>query len=347
MRVAIATVQVPFVRGGAEMHAEGLRTALRAAGHEAEIVSIPFKWYPAPVIVEQILSWRLMDLTESLGRPIDRVVGLKFPAYLVPHPNKVLWILHQHRSAYDLWKTPLDDLSAQPGGTEVREAIRGADKRLIPEARRVFANSRNVADRLRRYCGIESEPLYHPPPLAEQFHAGPYGDYLLMPSRVNGLKRQDLVVEAMLLTKHPVRVVFIGGADHPAYLEAVQARLESLPGDRVAWLGPVPDARKIALMSECLGVLVPPRDEDYGYVTLEAMLSSRAVITCTDSGGPLEFVEHGRNGFVCEPSPAALAAAMDAVWEDRERARRMGAEGRALYTELGLGWEHVVECLLA
>ncbi len=347
MRVAIVTVQVPFVRGGAEMHAEGLCAALQQAGHVAEIVSIPFKWYPAPVIAQQILACRLLDLSESQGQPIDRVIGLKFPAYLVPHPNKVLWILHQHRSAYDLWKTPLDDLSHQIGGPEAREIIRTADTRLIPEARRVFANSRNVADSLRRYCGIDSEPLYHPPPLAEQFHTGPYGDYLLMPSRVNGLKRQDLVVEALLLTRHPVRVVFMGGADHPEYLAAVQRRLQDLPAGRATWLGAVPNAEKVAMMSECLGVLVPPRDEDYGYVTLEAMLSSRAVITCTDSGGPLEFVQHGRNGLVSEPTPAALAAAMDALWEDRARARSMGAEGRALYTELGLSWEHVVECLLA
>jgi glycosyltransferase involved in cell wall biosynthesis len=346
MRVAIATAQTPFMRGGAESHAEGLCRAIRQAGYEAEIVGIPFKWYPPATIAPQILACRLLDLSESMGTRIDRVIGLKFPAYLIPHPNKVIWLLHQHRSAYDLWDSHWGDLYGQPGGERAMAAIRHADIHLIPEARRVYANSRTVAARLERFCAIKSEPLYHPPPLAEHYHSGDYGDYFLMPSRVNGPKRQHLVVEAMLLTKQPVKVLFAGAADDPAVLATLKARAAIMAPGRATWLDFVPDERKIALMAGALCILVPPYDEDYGYVTLEAMLSSRSVITCTDSGGPLEFVEHGRNGLVCDPSPAGLAAAMDEMWIDRSRARTMGQEGRSLYAQLGLSWEHVVQCLL-
>ena len=346
MRVAVATSQVPFVRGGAEMLAENLCTALHEAGHEAEIVPVPFKWYPAAAIPPQMLACRLLDLTESMGTRIDRVIGLKFPAYLIPHPAKTQWILHQHRGAYDLWEQQWGDLYGAPGGSEARDAIHTADTRLIPEARRVFAISRNVADRLRRYNGIEAEPLYHPPPLADRYRSGPQGDYLLMPSRINGPKRQDLVVDALARTRQPVRVLFTGAADDPTWVEGVMARAEAAAPGQAEWLGPVSDERKIELLAGALGVLVPPLDEDYGYVTLEAMLSARAVITCTDSGGPLEFVEHGRTGLVCEPSPAALAEAMDQLWADRTRARTMGEEGLASYRALGLDWGHVVECLL-
>ena len=347
MRIAIATVQIPFLRGGAELHAAGLATALRAAGHEADIVTIPFKWYPPEAVAPQVLACRLFDITESMGSRVDQVIGLKFPAYLIPHPNKVLWILHQHRSAYDLWDTRWGDLHSQSGGELARDVIRSADTRLIPEARRVFANSRNVADRLQRYCGIESEPLYHPPPLAERFRSGGMADYFLMPSRVNGPKRQELVVQALLLTRQPVKVLFMGAPDNDHYLASLQAQAAHLPPGRALWLGAVPDDRKIELMAEALGVLVPPFDEDYGYVTLEAMLAARPVITCTDSGGPREFVQPGRTGLVVEPTPTALAEAMDQLWLDRAQARAMGHEGRLRYTELGLSWERVVECLLA
>ena len=145
MRVAIVTVQVPFVRGGAELLAEGLRAAIQDSGHQAEIVQIPFKWYPPAAIPAQILACRLLDLTESMGTAVDRVIGLKFPAYLVPHPNKVLWLLHQHRSAYDLWEGHWGDLYGQPGGQEAMEAIRAADARLMPEARRIHTISRTVS----------------------------------------------------------------------------------------------------------------------------------------------------------------------------------------------------------
>src|SRR5919108_6065289 len=123
MKILITTVQVPFIRGGAEILAEGLRDALRSEGHEAEIVAIPFKWYPPERILDQMLACRLLDLTGSAGTPVDRLMGLKFPAYLLSHPNKVLWILHQHRPAYDLWGRCGGDLNHFPSGTQIRDAI--------------------------------------------------------------------------------------------------------------------------------------------------------------------------------------------------------------------------------
>src|SRR5687767_13660579 len=129
MRVLIATVQVPFIRGGAEILAEGLRDALRSEGHQAEIASVPFKWYPPERILDHMLSCRLLDLTESTGTKVDRVIGLKFPAYLIPHPRKALWLLHQHRTAYDLWDHPFGDLIHFPNGAQIRDAIQASDKR--------------------------------------------------------------------------------------------------------------------------------------------------------------------------------------------------------------------------
>ncbi len=124
MHIIIATTQVPFVHGGAEVHAHNLLEALRQAGHVAEIVAIPFKWYPPDRMLDAMLACRLLDLTESNGRQIDRVIGLKFPAYLIPHPAKVLWILHQHRQAYEQWDHPLSDMVYYGNGREVRDAIR-------------------------------------------------------------------------------------------------------------------------------------------------------------------------------------------------------------------------------
>src|SRR5919108_857053 len=157
MRIVIATVQVPFIRGGAEILAEGLRDALHSEGHEAEIVAIPFKWYPPERILDQILACRLLDITESTGMAVDRVIGLKFPAYFIPHPNKVLWILHQYRTAYELWDhQTLGDLIRFPNGVQVRNAVRKADVQLISEAKRVFTISGTVSKRLKDYCAVES-----------------------------------------------------------------------------------------------------------------------------------------------------------------------------------------------
>jgi glycosyltransferase involved in cell wall biosynthesis len=348
MRVVIATVQVPFVRGGAEVLAEGLRDALRAEGHQADVIAMPFKWYPPERILDHMLACRLLDLTEASGAGVDRVIGLKFPAYLVNHPNKVLWLLHQHRSAYDLWGHPLDDLNTFPNGSQVREAIQEADRRLLPEARAVYTIAGNVSGRLKRYCDVDSQPLYHPPAHAERFHCAAAEDYFFFPSRIDPSKRQALVVEALARTSRPVRVRFAGTGAHPAALDEMKA-LARRHGvhDRAELLGAVSEEQKRDLYARCLAVVFPPLDEDYGYVTLEAMLSSKAVVTCTDSGGPLEFVVPGETGLICEPTPESLAAALDRLWDDRRRTKALGDAGREGYRSLKISWPAVVERLVA
>jgi glycosyltransferase involved in cell wall biosynthesis len=346
MRIVIATAQVPFVRGGAEMLADGLQMALESAGHEVETVRLPFKWYPPERLVDQILATRLLDLSAASGVGIDRVIGLRFPAYLVPHSNKVLWLLHQYRAAYDLWSTDLCDLKHFPNGREVRDAIRSADEAFLPESRRVYTISRNVARRLKRFSRLHGDALYHPPPEAELFRSAPAEDFLFLPSRVNRTKRQMLVVEALAVCEEPVRVRFAGQAEDPGYEREISARVDDLRlSDRVEWLAEVGGEAKRELYARCLGVVFPPLDEDYGYITLEAMLARKPVITCMDSGGPLEFVRNGETGTVVEPAPQALARAMDRLWQDRRQAAQWGEAGREHYDRLGISWTHVVDTL--
>ena len=348
MRILIATAQVPFITGGAESLAEGLRDALRAAGHEAEIVAIPFKWYPPERILDHMLACRLLDLTEVAGTSVDLVVGLKFPAYLIPHPRKVLWILHQHRAAYDLWDHPTNDLLHAPNGLHIRDAVRRADQQTIAEAKAVFALSGNVARRLQNFSGCAASPLYPPPPHAEQFFCAPAEDYLFFPSRFSHLKRQSLVLEALAHTRQPVRVRFAGTVEqhgYPRELKTLSQRLQV--HKRVEWLGAISEEEKRRFYAHALGVVFPPMDEDYGYVTLEAMLASKPVITCEDSGGPLEFVRDGETGLVCEPTPEKLAATFDHLWENRELAKRWGEAGRACYDRADITWSGVIRHLLS
>jgi glycosyltransferase involved in cell wall biosynthesis len=259
----------------------------------------------------------------------------------------VLWLVHQHRAAYDLWGTELCDLMHAPNGREVRDAIRSADAAFIPEAKAVYAIARNVAGRLKRFSGIDAQALYNPPMHAELFYAAPAEDFFYYPSRVNRTKRQLLVVEALALCREPVRVRFSVLADDNGYATEIWERTRALGlADRIDWLNSTDDVAKRDLFARCLGVVFPPLDEDYGYVTLEAMLASKPVITCSDSGGPLEFVRDGETGLVVEPSPAALASAMDRLWSDRRLAAQCGLAARDHYAQLNIGWPHVVAALL-
>jgi glycosyltransferase involved in cell wall biosynthesis len=267
---------------------------------------------------------------------------------LIPHESKVLWILHQHRTAYDLWGHPLCDLDRFENGAFVRDAIHRADREFIGHAGSVFANSRNVARRLERYCGVASTPLYHPPRNSERFYCEAPDKYLFFPSRLAPLKRQLLVVRALSLTTHPVFVRFAGSVEDHHYAEEVKATAARLGVDsRIDWAGDITEADKLRAYARSTGVVFPPYDEDYGYVTLEAMLSSKPVITCLDSGGPLEFVVNDETGFVTEPAPEALAEAMDKLWIDGARANRMGQAARSRYLGLDISWDNVVQRLLS
>lgn len=347
MRVLVLTSQVPFVRGGAEIHAENLVAALEQRGHEAALVQVPFRWYPPEKMLDHLLACRLLDVTESNGVRVDRVIGLKFPAYHLPHPRKVLWILHQQRPLFDLWETKDADLAHYPQGRDVRESLVTLERQLLHEARALFANSRNVADRLAQFTGHQASPLYHPPHGADQFYHREAEAFLFYPSRLCGLKRQDLVLRALAETREPVRIRFAGRPDHPDYARELSDLAKSLGvATRVEWLGGISDAEKLEHYARCLGVVFPPLDEDYGYITLEAMLSRKPVVTCRDSGGPLEFVDDGQTGWVAEGTPAGLAAAMDRLWRDRTQAAAMGAAGRDKYAALDISWDHVVRTLL-
>ena len=341
--ILICTTQVPFTTGGAEAHVDGLRRALIKAGYDAEVAALPFKWYPPAEIMRHALAWRLLDLSEANGKPVDLVIGMKFPAYLVAHQRKVLWVMHQYRAAYNLWDTRFDDLSMYPDGAQVREWIRQADNRLIPQAKKVFANSKTVAERLRRYNNIDSQPLYHPPPRAESLRCGDLGDYIFYPSRMEPQKRQELLIEAASCLRTPARIVFAGGSRDQRFYESLIKKHGV--GNRVCLRGFVDEAEMIELYAGALGVCYLPFDEDYGYVTLEGMLSGKPVVVAADGGGATEFVEHEQEGLVVEPEPRAIAAAVDALYSDRARPRVMGERGLEKLPTMILSWDHAFQKL--
>lgn len=342
--ILICTTQVPFTTGGAESHVGGLRHALVTAGYQAEIVALPFKWYPPTEIMRSAMAWRMLDLSSANGQPVDLVIGMKFPAYLVAHERKVLWILHQHRAAYNLWGTPFDDLSTYPEGVRVREWIKNCDERFIPEARKVFANSIAVAERLKRYNNIESEALYHPPPLAGRLRTGRQGDYIFYPSRLEPQKRQELLIEAMHLVRTPVKLLLAGSAaDANRYEDLIKRHGVR---DRVTMRGFVSNDELVELYANSLAVCYLPFDEDYGYVPLEAMLSGKPVVVPRDGGGAAELVEDKETGLITDSDPQAIADCLDSLYADRARANKMGERGLEKLNSMNLSWEQVVEKLI-
>lgn len=335
--------QVPFVHGGAEAFVRELVRELVARGYDAELVSVPFKWYPKEEILPHAAAWRLLDLSESNGRAIDLVIASKFPTYFVRHPNKVAWLLHQYRAAYELCDTPYSDFGHNERDVGLREQLIRLDTQMLGECRRLFAIAETPATRLRTYNGLAAGVLYPPPRLASRLRPGPYGGYVLSVGRIESVKRVDLLAAAMASVDTSIRLVVAGTGTDRARVERIAA--ERGVADRVDFLGAVDDERLIELYAGALAVLYPPYEEDFGYVTLEAFLARKPVVTATDSGGPLEFVVDGVSGRVCPPEPEAFADAINDLARDRRRAADLGDAGYE--RARGITWDGVIEKLLS
>jgi glycosyltransferase involved in cell wall biosynthesis len=341
MRIVVAEARVPFVRDGAELHAQSLVAHLRGHGHDAESVTLPFDGRKAELL-DQACAWRMLNLSSSNARPIDLLIATRFPTWFARHPRKVVWLIHQHRAAYDLFGTPYSDFTDSEADTRLRERIAALDSQMFAECKRIVTNARNTADRLQGFNGITASPLYHPPPLAGRLRNGVYGDYLLVVARLEPLKRIELVIRAMAEVSSPVRLVVVGEGSQRAALEREVA--DAGVSNRVSFVGALWGEPVADLYAGALGVAYTPFDEDYGYVTLEAFLSAKPVVSTTDSGGPLEFVRDGANGFVCEPNPAAIAAAIQRLADDRALAERLGRAGQSVAQ--AITWDGVIEHLL-
>jgi glycosyltransferase involved in cell wall biosynthesis len=344
MRVSIVTSVEPYVFGGARVIVDSLERQLCEHGHEVDVIRIPVS-FSTHTYLDQCLAFRLLDMSEW-G---DRLIAIRTPSYLVEHPAKSVWFIHQWRYLFDLWDSEYGPQTKTAHLEGLRESVRRSDNASLKEARNLYANSQVVADRVRLYNGLQPTVLYPPIESPERFSCGEYGDYLLCVSRVTPLKRQRLMVQAMAYVKSDVRLVLAGTVDNVQEGRAIHALIDQLGmNDRVTFANTwIDEAQKEELYRGCLANVYLPGDEDsYGYSTLEAAHASKATITTNDSGGVLEFVQDGDSGFVVEPDPEELAIVFDRVFRDRHLAASVGASASRRIDELGITWERVVGALL-
>ena len=343
VKIIIPAIQVPFIMGGAEIHINNLRQNLEKRGHQVEILRFPFAFFPETLVEKCIDFAAGMDLSTFNGHEIDLVIALQFPAFYVKHPRKILWLLHQYRAVYELY----DRRAASRSLRRLRKKIIDYDTKYLSEGKRTFTIARNVSRRLQECNKLPSTPLYHPPLGEEHFYSEAPYDFIFYPSRIETLKRQDLLVKAMAFTRSPVVAIIAGdGGQREALQSLIESRQLQHKVKLMNFIGMNERELLYKLYARCLGAFFGPKDEDYGYVTLEAMLSCKPVITCHDSGGPLEFVVDGENGFITDPHPRAIAEKIDWLYENKEKAVEMGRRGFHTYQQKQISWDHVIDTLL-
>lgn len=341
MKILLLTVDSPFIRGGAEIMLDQLHNALYDIGHKVEIIRLPFTYGSSSNISAAMDYFERLDLTKLDAGSADRIISLKFPTYYAYQETGRVWLMHQHRPFYDLW----DDAADHPESARaLRQETVEKDTRYLSQYEHVFTISQNVSKRLQKYNGVASQPIYQPPQCAERFNATDNLPFIFCPSRIESLKRQELLIRAMPHVRSTMVAVIAGTGGQ--YLAMCELAKELGVSDRIMFTGEISQEELIRYYGLCRGVFFAPFDEDYGFVTLEAMLSAKPVVTCTDSGGPLEFVNDGVNGFIVMPEPLQIAAAIDRLGNEPALAKRMGQNGLSLYQAMQLSWPAIADRLV-
>lgn len=350
MRVAILRTQVPFITGGAESLASDFKAQLEARSIggtpiEADVVTLPFLWYPPLEVVNQVMLWRLLNLREVDGKPIDLVIPLKFPTYFVQHSNVRPWLMHQHRQAYDLYETPFGDLHQTAEGRDVATYIRELDTTVLTGLP-IKVISTTVRDRLLHYNKISSDVLYPPPPDVQRYEkSDDFRDFILAPGRLDGIKRQDLLINALVQFPQLKAVIIGDGPRRDDWQILIDSQGLS---DRIRILGQVDVSEKVRLYKSCLAVYNAPYNEDYGLITVEAFLSGKPVLTTNDSGGVLEFVRDELTGVVGRPDVSGVVDALDRlVSGGGKHVKILGDRAYQAIRELDITWDHVIRELLS
>lgn len=343
MKILIVNNMAPFIWGGAEELAVNLQKNLLAEGHEAEILRIPFQYEPSH-IPSQMLMVRSFKLTHA-----DRVIALKFPAYLIPHHSKTLWLLHQYRQAYDLYDSGQSNL-IENRFQNIRKIIKNADDQSFRECRKIFTNSEVTQQRLLHYNKFPAEVLHPPLNDPELFSGGTSDGYIFAGGRINDMKRQYLLLKALKLTPKNIKLIIAGPADQPKDAEKLTRLVENLNlTDRVKL-----DMRFLAreelanYVNHATACAYLPFDEDsLGYVAMEAATAGKAIISCTDSGGILGLVKHLQTGWAADPEPESLANAMVQATSNLTLTKEMGVSARQLWMDMGINWPNTIKRLLS
>lgn len=381
MKIAIISPSpVPFTIGGIETLSWGLCEAInRVPGYYCELIKLPSKERNFWDLLHNYYNFYELDVSH-----FDQVICMKYPAWMVQHGHRIIYMAHCLRGLYDTYETKGLSVEVRPGNAYVDSIMQYMrdnptpsaldsffemlfsyeEKDVLPEEyltfpgplirsiihyldmyalgqkeqNRYYSISRTVKERWEYFPPDTKVKVIYPPAAVQKMETSQY-QYLFVVSRLDRPKRMDLLIRAMKYVTADIKL-YIGGTG-PMEQEWKQLAQED---DRIEFLGYIPEEEIGRWYANSLVIPYFPYDEDYGLITLEAMLNQKPVITTKDAGGPTEFVEDWRTGFVTAPVEREIAARIDYLAANPKKAKEMGE--LAYERVKGITWDSLVQELL-
>ncbi|HMO18215.1 MAG TPA: glycosyltransferase family 4 protein [Oligoflexia bacterium] len=337
---------MPFSSGGAESLFERLNQTFIGLGHDSDILSIPFSAEPKSNLLAQMSWWRSLSLEKVSGRKIDIVIAGKFPTYYARHSCKIVWLIHQHRQAYELVGSRYGDFASNPVDEGIRSVIINGDTKVLSEAKKIFTISDNVSKRLFDFNNLNSSPLEPPVPVASRFYEGIKGSYILSVGRLCSAKRTDLIIGALPHLPLEIKLKIVGLPDEPNYESYLLSEIRKHDlTNRVEFLGRVSEEELLKLYADCLAVYYGPYDEDYGFVTFESAKSGKPLVTTNDSGYVNDVVRKFKTGIIVKPECGEIANAFLNLRDNPELYDKYVSNARNL--DHSVSWENIAETMIS
>jgi glycosyltransferase involved in cell wall biosynthesis len=317
------------VKGGNQYIAEALAKYInKYTVHKATNIHTVMNHHPNQSLIKSYLAHGAMNLSN-----FDMVISSKFPSYMIKHHNHICYFAHFYRQFYDFW--PQQEKYLQTILT--RKLIKFLDKKGLKKTKRIIAYSKFIQKRLRNE-NIESELIYCPP-IEEDFKCRKY-DYILSTSILDdNRKRISLLIKAMKFIEEDIKLIIAGTGPHEAKLKKL-AKGDS----RIIFVGYKSPRELIDYYANALCTCLVSYKEDYGLVTIESMKSKKPVITCKDSGGPLEFVTHNETGLIADSTPESIAQQLSVLIKDKDKAKRLGKNAEEKVREIN--WKDAINKII-
>lgn len=376
MKIAIvAPSPIPFGVGGAEKLWWGMLEFInKHTTHQCELIKIPTKENNFWDLIDSYYKFYTLDVSY-----FDMVISTKYPAWMVQHDNHQIYLQHCLRGLYDTYhftKLPIDfdssnekikaiinlincnenldvvfnalfelrndltipDETYMFPGPFIRMILHYFDQKAMSKINKFSAISQTVINR-KEYFPVNKfvDKVYHPSNLTD-FSNKNY-DFFFTASRLDGAKRIRMIVEAYLKSDSKIPLKIAGGGPLSEELKEL-VKYDS----RIEMLGFVSDQDLMDYYSNAYAVIFVPYDEDYGLITIEAMMCEKPVLTFDDTGGVVEFVEDRVTGLICKPDINELSKNIDFISRNPELCKKIGKEAKKRVEKIT--WEYTIGRLL-
>jgi glycosyltransferase involved in cell wall biosynthesis len=341
MKILVAHVIQPGFSGGAEYLVKNLLIELRVRGHEVEYVEFPLNLSSLSNIPLLCHAFEKIEIQNA-----DLVICTKFPATLIKHKNKVIWLIHHFKNIDPEVFDRLNSID----NNYLHDFIVNKQVKAIKESSKSFVISSHIQNQIIDKLGVKIDVLRTPVSVNQTKSQAFDGNYIFCGGRINSQKRQDLLIKALSLSKQDYKLQIIGLSEDQNYFSYLVSLIKQHKlQDRVLlenrFLNDLEFKNLIDFSSLC--VYIPYNEDNFSIFAGMACLSNKLVITASDSGEVATFISQVDSRLVSENNPTDLSRKLDFAISELKSSPLLLKKQLEIYnSQYFVNWDTVISELI-